>query len=397
VCLALRQHSPVRAASATTVEAITDAERFAGLREEWNALLAGSAADNLFLTWEWLHTWWKHFSAGRRLSLLAVRREGELIALAPLAVGPRRIGRLVPFQSLEFLGTGSVGSDYLDLIVQPGHEEEAFATLARQLDGQKLAVAFAQLSRQSCLARGLAQRLVRRGWSCAEQRTDVCPVVALSGLSWPAYLATLDGHHRNSFKRRLRNLSGPFDVRLDRVTMERDRPAALATVIALHLMRWRERGGSTAFHAPSLIAFHEEFSRLAFERGWLRLLVLRLDDEPAAALYGFRYRDTFYFYQTGFDPRYAPYGVGQAIVGLSIKSALEEGARQYDFLHGDERYKFDWTREVRELSRIDIYPGGARGTLHRRTAELSGAARRTARRVLASTWPRAAVHQAARS
>src|SRR5712692_9292662 len=102
------------------VERIDDAAAFEQLREEWTALLSTGQSDCLLLTWEWLFTWWTHLGAGRRLAILTVRTGGELIALAPLASGSRGLGRLLSVRSLEFLGTGSVGSDYLDLIVRRG-------------------------------------------------------------------------------------------------------------------------------------------------------------------------------------------------------------------------------------------------------------------------------------
>ena len=64
----------------TTIEKIEDAAGFEKLREEGNDLLRRSASDCLFLTWEWLHTWWTHLSEGRRLRILAVRCDGELAA-----------------------------------------------------------------------------------------------------------------------------------------------------------------------------------------------------------------------------------------------------------------------------------------------------------------------------
>ncbi len=51
-------------------------------------------------------------------------------------------------------------------------------------------------------------------------------------------------------------------------------------------------------------------SRLALDRRWLRLFVLRLDGVPVAALYGFLYQRVFYFYQSGYDPRYSKHSVG---------------------------------------------------------------------------------------
>jgi CelD/BcsL family acetyltransferase involved in cellulose biosynthesis len=364
------------------IETIADPRVFADMRKEWTELLESSAADCLFLTWEWLHTWYAHLSRGCRLHVITARSGGELIAIAPLMVCPPRVTRLVPFRSLEFLGTGSVGSDYLDVVLRRGREEEGLDALAASLADGGMALDLGQLRRTSCLAQGLADRLARRGWQATARASDVCPFIRLSGLTWPDYLASLDGHHRGNFRRRLNHLGKAFEMRFEPARSETERRDALRAFVDLHQLRWRTRGGTTALYAPELIAFHEEWTRLALDRGWLRLYVMRLDGRAVAAVYGLRYRDTFCFYQTGFDPSYARHGVGQVAIGLSIKSAIEEGADAYDLLHGDEPYKFDWARETRELGRIELYPGSVRGRLHQNMADVGRRARKMARRLM---------------
>src|SRR5678816_1939561 len=93
--------------SCVTVETIDDGPGFAKLKPEWEDLLESSASPCLFLTWEWLHTWWKHLAADRRLSILAVRNGGELTALAPCGARPPSLFRRRLFPVQEFLGSGN--------------------------------------------------------------------------------------------------------------------------------------------------------------------------------------------------------------------------------------------------------------------------------------------------
>ena len=58
------------------------------------------------------------------------------------------------------------------------------------------------------------------------------------------------------------------------------------------------------------------------------------------------------------------------MMGLAIKSAIEEGAAVYDFLRGDETYKSLWACEERELIRLELFPPCARGAFYRQTIEL---------------------------
>lgn len=354
------------------VEKIEDSSAFAVLRQEWNELLKSSASDCLFLTWEWLHTWWKHLAENRRLHVVTVRRDNRLIAIAPLVLSTRRWKRLLPFPALEFMGTGGIGSDYLDVLVRRSEERHALPALSGSLADSQHMLELSRVRRIAAQAGKLVGEIGQRGWVSNRVATDVCPYIDLSGYDWPSYLATLGSAHRYNLRRRLRALERGRELRLERVRSEAERISALRTLITLHNRRWGERGRAGAFCSPALLAFHDELSRLALELGWLRLYVLRLDGQPAAALYGFVYNDTFYFYQSGFDPAFRRHSVGLVAMGLAIKCAIEEGVKTYDFLRGDEAYKFLWTRARRELVRWELYPPGERGALYRQIAELRG-------------------------
>ena len=115
------------------IQWIEDIGGFDNLRQEWDELLADCSSDCVFLTWEWLRTWWSHLAERRQLRIAAVRSGGKLVALAPLAVRPGSVKRLFPFRVVEFLGSGTVGSDYLDLIIRRGAEAEALDALSRAL------------------------------------------------------------------------------------------------------------------------------------------------------------------------------------------------------------------------------------------------------------------------
>ena len=362
-----------------SVEILKDTERLRGMRQEWNELLADSASDCLFLTWEWLSTWWRYLSRDRKLFIATVRSRGRLLAIAPLVVRPPGISSILPFSAREFMGTGSVGSDYLDVIIRRGEEAGAGKALAECMTGIDLAIELEQVKIGDCSVAGIGRLMRTRGWSVQEEQTNISRYIDLAGRSWPSYLASLGRAHRYNFKRRLRRLQREFDLRFEKHVTEEERRAALARLMALHGARWR--GYSRAFHTPNHQSFHEEITRLACERGWLRFYTLWLDGEPVAALYGFRYGRVFYFYQSGFDPAYSKYSTGLVTMGLCIESAIEEGVAEYDMLQGVEQYKELWAHESRPLGRLEFYPPHVRGLVYRRAMELSRAARKAARRV----------------
>jgi len=369
----------------TMIKTIEDAAGFCALREEWDELLKASASNSFFLTWEWLYPWWKHLSGDRKLRIITLRSDGELIAIAPLASRRGRLARLVPFRAFEFLGADRLASDYLDLIIKRGREAEALHALGDYLDREMAMLEMANLRRDSCTAASLTRELQEHGWTPYEETTGMCPFIPLSGHSWESYLASLGPEHRYNFRRRLKNLTKASDVRFEQARSPAQVRATLPWLVTLHKMRWRNHGRSDAFHRSDLLAFHEEASRLALERGWLRLFLMTIDGQPAASLYGFHYHRTFYFLQSGFDPTFRKQSVGLLTMGLAIKSAIEEGAEEYDMLRGDEPYKFHWAREQRGLVRIELYPPRLSALLYRRVQSVGRAAKTVMRGAFART------------
>jgi CelD/BcsL family acetyltransferase involved in cellulose biosynthesis len=358
-----------------SIEPIHTESMFFAMRREWNALLERSRADCVFLSHEWLATWWKHLSDSRMLKIIAVRDGADLVGILPVALRPPVYSRMMP-PAMEFIGSGVIGSDYLDVIAAREHEDEVLDAIAHHLSGAGVMLQFSQLRRADCATERLAAKLKQRNWAVSDVKVNICPYIPLQGQSWESYLTTLGSSQRYNLQRRTRNLEKMPGFRIELQT-------PLQTVIDLHKKRWELRGGeSEAFQTEDILAFHREFAEIAARRGWLRLLSIWIEGQPAAALYGLRYGPTFYFYQSGFDSAFAKQSVGLVMMGTAIRTALEEGAGEFDLLHGDEEYKFHWTQETRELGRIEAFPPHVRGALYRRCVGLNRAARRMARRVL---------------
>jgi len=363
------------------VERIETTDGFAALRPEWNALLETSRSRCVFLTHEWLFAWWNYLAAGRTLFILTARKQGRLIGIFPLALRRPQYSRMIP-RSLELLGTGLIGSDYLDAITMPGVEHEVTEAFSQHLLRAGILVHLAAIRRGSSIVSDLARRLSNDGWSMVDTAINVCPYIDLRGQTWETYLSTLGSSQRYNFNRRLKNLQKAHSVQIEMVRAPVQAQAALDAVIGLHHKRWASREPSEAFQNPQTVAFHREFVDAAAVQGWLRILLVCIDGVAAGALYGFRYGETFYFYQSGFDPDWRRQSVGLVTMGLAIQAAIEEGAAEYDFLHGREEYKFHWASQTRELGCLDLYPHHSAGRLSRRAVDFNRALRRMAKRML---------------
>jgi CelD/BcsL family acetyltransferase involved in cellulose biosynthesis len=348
----------VERAAADRVACVDSLPRFTGLEDEWDSLLCSSDATSPFLTWEWLHSWWSCLGGSSRLRICTVDTGARLAAIAPF----RLTTGVAWLPCLDLLGTGDAGSDYLDILVRSGFEDEGLDAVERFVVSQNTALRLTHVA-ASAAANSLAIRLQRRGWVEVTAPGGLCPCIPLAGETWDSYLATLGASHRANVRRRLRTLEQKFAVSFDQVTCDADRREALERLTRYHAHRFDADG--TAFRTAPLCAFHDEATRRFLARGWLRMFILRLDGAPVAVMYGFLYKRIFYFYQHGFDDRYQQYSIGLVLMALTIRAAIDEGAAEFDMLWGTEPYKFLWARKTRELRNIHLFPPHLAGQLHR--------------------------------
>jgi dTDP-4-amino-4,6-dideoxygalactose transaminase len=316
-------------------------------RADWTELADRSG--NLFSTWEWASTWWSLYGDGRSLLLGRLRRRGRTLALLPLYAWRDR-----PVRIARFVGHGP--ADELGPVCGPG-DRAAAARALRQ------AVADARCGLL------VAEHLPgREGWSAllgggVIVRREVSPVLRWNG-GWQEYVASRSTKMRRQLRQRERRLErhGLAYRLADASSLERD----LDTLFALHEARWG--GETTPFLAHR--EFHRAFAVRAAARGWLRLWLLELDGEPAAAWYGFRFAGREFYYQFGRDPALGGLDLGFVLVAHSVRQALEDGVREYRFLRGDDAYKMRFATSAGGVETIAV----ARGPLGRAALGLARAA-----------------------
>jgi len=375
--------------SQLVIERVVLTEEFKGMREEWTELLSDSEEGHLFLSWEWLYTWWVSFGKGSSLSLITVRSAKHLVAIVPMMLCENGILRSRCYSFRAFIGRGSVGSDYLSFIVRKGWIDRILPTLSKALAEDATSLLLDNLDRRSLVMRGVCNQLRIERWRSHIKRTDVSPWIDLSGLSWESYLESLGRSHASGLRRKYRKINARYRLSLAVMNTQAERQSAMNFLISRHLHRWKTRGGTTAFDSLALIDFHNRFSALALTMGWLRLFLLKLDDVPAAAIYGFSYDGVYYYYQAGFDERFSRYSVGQLAIAESIRFCIEEGVNEYDFLHGSEPYKYSWANRERELISVEVFRRGLDGYLSEKSMLASMGIKRLMKPLLPESLRRA--------
>jgi CelD/BcsL family acetyltransferase involved in cellulose biosynthesis len=154
-------------------------------------------------------------------------------------------------------------------------------------------------------------------------------------------LARLSQGRRRKLRLAGRRLREAGRVRIERATAATI-DESLDVLFVLHAARWQRRGLPGVLAEPSVRALHREAAPAFLQHGVLRLHVLRLDERPIAALYGFARGSRWYSYLDGFDPEFEELSPGTVLVAHAIEEAIAEGRTAFDFLRGAERYKYSW-------------------------------------------------------
>jgi CelD/BcsL family acetyltransferase involved in cellulose biosynthesis len=330
-----------------------DESGFDALKGEWNDLLRRTRFDTIFLTWEWQTTWWQHLGRSRGpLFILAGRDAGRLVAIIPLyAIEDAGL-------VLQVVGCIEV-SDYLDLIIEAGREEEVYRDFLAWLAGPDApAWATVDLCNQpgaSLSHTRLPELAEAAGYRTEVFQEDVCPIIALpqpdgspegAAAAWETYLETLDKKERHEIRRKLRRLereAPDAEIRfVDENGAGRDElRAAVDAFIALHR---NSRSDKHAFMTPEMQAYFRAIAEALAEPGWLQLSFLVVGGRNVASYFCFDYdsahgRDVL-VYNSGYDPGGVPQlSPGWVLLGRVIEHAIALGRRHFDFLQGDEDYK----------------------------------------------------------
>ena len=313
--------------------------------ETWNGLLTRSAVPTVFLTWQWQTNWWNAFGQGRELRLLQVTDgSGQLVGLLPLYAEP---GSHSP---LRIVGGADV-SDYLDLLAVQGHEEEVWAALLQHQAAEPAPWDLHCLRAASPSVALLQTLAPTYGLSVRVEREERCPALALPK-SWEAYLERLSGKERHELRRKTRRLWRELPGA--RVRSSADLTGLDEAMGAFLTLHRKSKAGKAHFMDPTMEGFFRAVAADLTRAGWLRLWFLELEGAPLAACLCLEYGGSVGLYNSGFDPERGALSPGIVLLAHVVRDAIERGVARFDFLRGEEPYKYAFGATAEELFNVVV-------------------------------------------
>lgn len=330
---------------------------FDAIRDNWDQVFMDDPDAQHFLSWIWLKN---YLSRRRRWFILALRErdpDAPYVAFFPLRLITHLNEKTGLFYD-EIMMAGNFTADYTGFIVRPDYEHHAIAGFASFLKHQnwtelKLEYFSGPADRREKMIQALQHPEVMFRDSSPKNNENIdntiCPVVSLPA-SFDDYLERcMSSQTRQKLRRFLRKVEGDDIYRITMATAETiDRD--LDILFNLWRIKWSARKG--AERTERLIITTREMLMDCFNSGNLDVPVLWHGDQPLSALANIvdRQKKAILFYMTGRDENWKTPSPGLILHGYCIRRAIEGGFKTYDFLRGNEPYKYMFGVEERRIS-----------------------------------------------
>jgi CelD/BcsL family acetyltransferase involved in cellulose biosynthesis len=281
---------------------------------------------SVFILPPWLRVWWQEFKPDAEPYLLAVRRDESVIGIAPL---------IILNGKASFIGSTNV-CDYVDFIITPGMEFQFFNTLLDDLKNTGITeLDLGHLRPDSTVLTYLLEIAREGGYEIDTRQEDISIEMDLPS-TWDEYLNRLDKKQRHEIRRKLRRLEeADRDYRYYEIDYNDE--GILSDFIKLFSL---SRGEKASFMTNDMESFFRALIDAMSKTGLLRFGILELEGQPAAIVMGFDYNGTMYLYNSAYDPKYNHLSAGLLSKVFCIKESIQEGRKIFNFLKGNEQYKY---------------------------------------------------------
>ncbi len=331
-----------------TVERVNEISSVAQVQLLWNELVSKTDSDTVFLTYEWVLSWWQAFGDEHELYLLFVKKRNEVIGIAPLMLTPLQ-GRK---KKIQFIGTPN--SDYNDFIGEDKKtviEKVIYYLFQNKNDWSEIELS--QIPEKSHTPSILRDTLKKAGKYFRE--TEIETVMSSHYEGDEAGRDVFQLKRGRSFKRYQNYFKKHKGLTLERLQY----PAAVISQLPLffqcHVTRWHSLANQSKFLKSQTRTFHE---RLAENLGPLKrvsFMLLKHGETPLAYLFAYDYKKTINLYNITNESFHQKRSQGIILLHLLTELFIRRGYDTIDFGRGVGAHKMRFINHSSKNSLFVIY------------------------------------------
>ena len=330
--------------------------------QQWDALLARSPTDSVFLSAAWFRSW-----------LAAVQQTNLLVFEARINEEPcAGVALQQTSDTIEFAADGFV--DYSDFLIDTGldapQRQRVFDRLFDAIKENVPAGFHLNLTRIPSKSPTIAAIANVPGAFMTQVACTPAPLMDMSLADKALRKKSLVRHERKLA--RTGNLECSTVCQADAVLPQLDE------FFHQHIKRWNDTPYPSTFLDKERQAFYRELTKELSAAGWLRFATVSLDNELLACHFGFLRNGIFTWYKPTYDTDYAKLSPGEVLLKHLIEQAKTDHAETFDFTIGDEAFKLRFASSINHVVSLHVTFSPVQATI-RRARLLAGRAKRKLR------------------
>jgi len=340
---------------------------FQRLAPQITELLTHSRQNNIFLTPEWLITWWEFWAGDAELYVLIAEHDQQIVGMAPLMRQKQRFLGVMEMHIISFLNT-QVAADHIDFVSHNNMEtpvNQAFFSYLTEHQQDWDILCLDDLPQLSQTVSD-AEDFFPRNYQISKRAGQLCPYLPLSNETetetetekenaWDNYLSQKSKNFRQQTRAKRRKFENKLGGQYIQCQSKEQLHSALSRLADLNPERWNNKGETSSFSNTQFQAFHLKIAETFLHKGWLDLAYLEVDGSIVAVIYNYTYGNKVFYYNTAFDMDYSRYSAGRVLMGYSIENAFANGMDEFDFLRGVHSYKYEWSELQRENHDLIVF------------------------------------------
>lgn len=332
----------------------------------WNALVASSATNSVFQTYQWARGWSDVYGRDRTLLFVVAEDGGGVRGVLPLALDAAGAGPRVA----RFIGDGR--ADYSDVVAPAGSPAliERMIEALLQDDGWD-GLDLHNIPKASPTAVAIETTCNRHGVPVVVDADTTCSTLLIREHEEAARRVL----NKPSLRRRRAYFARAGGLTVRHLTRADDILPLLETFFDQHVNRWADSPTPSLFMNPRNREFYQALTRRLDGTPWLLFTSLEQAGRSIAMHYGFDYDGVVTWYKPSFDPAVARHSPGLTLLGELIEHAVSTERRELDFTWGDEAFKQRFTNHTRHIVRLQVFRKPMRYAMTRVSRSVRAAAR----------------------
>lgn len=341
----------IKASSNMMIEVISHIEKLKQFEPFWNKGIENSNFDSLFVTFEWIYVWAKHFANPDNLFIVVAHNDDTLFGVLPLLRTTKTIAG-ISYNVLQSM-TNYESPRYNFVHQSPEILQAMLTYLNTQWHWDVMDLHFIPADEQHYPAiTNLKGKCFKQMFIYPESESAF---VAIQN-TWDNYLNSLPKKIKKNlryFEERLIR-EGGFEILTH--TEPENLDEYLMEAFEIDNKSWRTHTGTTIFTLPGYKDFYTELAMNLCPLTRFELHFLHFNQQKVAFDYCVHYKNRYYVLKTAFNMDYSLNSPGRILKKKVLQRIFErQSFVSYDFVGIKDSWKKEWTSDFEKLNNIKLF------------------------------------------